>query len=301
MNPDDGVQTAEAAPEFPAPLHVAGPDGPWEPVREVLESGCPVLVHTTWGEWLTAALLDPELRLVLGRERQRYLHTPTPAGRFRFAVSRMVMRYTAAAVLQVPPRSLDLAHSPGGRPRLRGLGEELDVSLAHTDDLILVGVSATGPVGVDVEPLSRPVSFELLRDHVCTPEEGEALAALPEAERALRLLNLWTLKEAYTKALGHGLRRRFATIAFGRDERGRTVLTGDEPGDWDFATHVVQGRYLASVAHHRAPGAAGAPLPDPGAPDWHPAPPAGSGAPDHHAAPPAGGAPGQAAESPGAR
>ncbi|WP_406459572.1 4'-phosphopantetheinyl transferase superfamily protein (plasmid) [Streptomyces sp. NBC_00876] len=263
-----------AAPDPAAPLHVAGPDGPWEPVRDVLESSRPAIVHTTWGEWLTAALLDPELRVTLGRDWQRYRHTPSAAGRFRFAVSRVVMRHTAAAVLQVPPSSLDLTYRPGGRPQLRGLGEELEVSLAHTEDLIVVGVSATGPVGVDVEPLGRSVSFELLREHVCTPEEAAALAAAPESERSLRLLNLWTLKEAYTKALGQGLRRSFGAIAFGRDSEGRTVLADDEPRTWDFATHVIQGRYLASIAHRRLPGATVPPLPDPGAPAWSVPPPA---------------------------
>ncbi|WNI27246.1 4'-phosphopantetheinyl transferase superfamily protein [Streptomyces sp. ITFR-16] len=260
------------APGPAAPLHLAGPDGPWEPVRDVLESARPVIVHTTWGEWLTAALLDPELRALLGGDWQRYRHTPSAAGRFRFAVSRMVIRHTAAAALQTAPGSLDLTYRPGGRPQLRGLGEELEVSLAHTEDVLVVGVSATGPVGVDVEPLGRPVSFELLRDHVCTPEEAEALAALPEAERALRMLNLWTLKEAYTKALGHGLRRRFSSIAFGRDAQGRTVLADDTPPAWEFATHVVQGRYLASIAHRRHPGVTVSPLPEPGAAAWSPSP-----------------------------
>lgn len=244
------------APRAAAPVHVGGPDGPWDEVGQRMDDAGRAVVHTTWGQWLTAALLDPELPALLGRDWARYRQTPAPAGRLRFAVSRVVMKHTAAAVLQVPPGALDLAYQPGGRPRLRALGQELHLSLAHTDELIVVGVSRGGPVGVDAESAGRRISFELLRDQACTAEEAQALAALPEGERTARFLRLWTLKEAYTKALGQGMRRRFNAFGFRCDEEGHTVLAEDGAGarEWVFATHLLPGGYLVSEAHRRAPG-----------------------------------------------
>ncbi|MFB7468863.1 4'-phosphopantetheinyl transferase family protein [Streptomyces sp. NPDC056224] len=252
---------------FDAPLHVPGPEGSWDEVSDRLDDVGRTLVCTTWGQWLTPLLLDPALRSMLGDDWPRYRQTPAAAGRMRFAASRFVMKYAAAAALNVPAHTLDLGYRPGGRPVLRGLGEDvdvdLDVSLAHTDELIVVGVSRTGPIGVDAEPVDRDVSFELLRGRVCTAEEDDVLAALPEGERRARLLRLWTLKEAYTKAHGHGRRRRFSTFGFGEDSRGRVVLAdapdeGAEAGEWSFATHLVQDRYLVSAAHRRRPAGPGA-------------------------------------------
>lgn len=264
------------------PLHVAGPQAPWEPVFDrAVEQGRAV-VHTTWGEWLPAVLLDPELRTLLGADWPRYRQTPAPAGRFRFVASRLVMKYAAAAVLQTAPAGLDLVYRPGGRPRLRGLGAELELSLAHTGELIAVGVSRCGPIGVDVEPVDREVSFELLRDEVCTPAEAAELAALPEELRTARLVCLWTLKEAYTKALGHGVRRRFSGFGFRWDAAGAAVLDEDPgtAGGWAFETHPVGGGHLLSVAHrHLAPAPRGAgPVeeasrPDPGPLEQNPLPP----------------------------
>lgn len=232
------------------PLHVAGLEGPWEEVHDQLADRGHVLVHTTWGQWLAAALLDPGLRDLLGRDWPRYRQTAAPAGRLRFAASRMVLKHTAAAALHLPADALDLAYRPGGRPQLRGLAG-VEVSLAHTDELIVVAVSRTGPIGVDAEPVTRRPSFDLLHPYVCTPAEAAGLAALPEDDRTARLLHLWTLKEAYTKALGHGMRRRFAAFGFSRDEQGRTVLAGEPAGvpRWILATHLVHDRYLVSVAH----------------------------------------------------
>ncbi|MFD5516284.1 4'-phosphopantetheinyl transferase family protein [Streptomyces sp. NPDC127066] len=236
---------------FPPPYHVPGPDGPWEEVQERIERTGRAVVHTTWGQWLTPVLLDPGLRTLLGRDWPRYRQHPAPDGRLGIAVSRAVLKHTAAAALQVPAERLDLASLPGGRPVLRGLGEDLQVSLSHTGELIVVGVGRAGPVGVDAEPTGRRISFDAMRDHVCTDREAELLAALPEEERTEGFLRLWTLKEAYTKALGHGMRRRFSAVGFEWDETGTVRLTGDTSGQWSFATHLVEGRFLVSEAHRR--------------------------------------------------
>lgn len=218
-----GLPAAQAC---AAPLYVPGPEGPWDEVADRLDDEGRAVVCTTWGQWLTAVLLDPELRSLLGDDWPRFRQTPAAAGRMRFAVSRYVVKYAAATALDVPAHTLDLAAAG------------VEVGLAHTGELIVVGVSRTGAIGVAAEPADRDIDVELLRGHVCTAEEGAVLDALPEAERRARLLGLWTLKEAYTQALGQVGRRRFATFGFGLDA-----------GEWSFATHLVQDRYLVGEAH----------------------------------------------------
>ncbi|MFD8203713.1 4'-phosphopantetheinyl transferase family protein [Streptomyces sp. NPDC003470] len=254
MNPTTGGGgAAGGAAHRAAPCHVPGPQGPWEPVLQQLQDSNRAVVHTTWGQWLTPALLDPALRTLLGRDWPRYRHHPLPGGRLGFAVSRMVLKHTAAAALQVPADRLDLAYRPGGRPQLRGLGTDMHVSLAHTGELIAVAVSRDGPIGVDAEPVDRQVAWQAVREQMCTPQEAERLGGLPDDERAGHLLRLWTLKEAYTKALGQGLGRRFTSFGFTWDTEGGAALNGDTDGEWSFATHVVQDRFLVSEAHrHRS-------------------------------------------------
>ena len=238
------------------PLYVACPDGPWADVQNRFRATGRVVVHTTWGAWAPTALLDPALPRVLDRDWPRYRQYPNAEQRLGFAASRYVMKYTAAAALEVGVDEVDLSYQPGGRPGVRGW-DDLALSLAHTDELLVVGVSRTGPIGVDAELADRDVSFDLMSGHVCTPEEAAELSALPVAERRSRLLRLWTLKEAYTKALGYGLRRRFSQIGFAQDETGAPVLAGTvaDAGDWEFGTHRVQDRFLVSEAHRRDPAA----------------------------------------------
>ncbi|WP_437097931.1 4'-phosphopantetheinyl transferase family protein [Streptomyces flavidovirens] len=111
-----------------------------------------------------------------------------------------------------------------------------------------------GRIGLDAERADRRLNFDLVRAQMCTPAEVAELDALPEEQRAACALRLWTLKEAYTKALGQGMRLPFTEFGFGlalgglRTPDGAAAL-GDE---WAFATHPVLGRYLISAACHDA-------------------------------------------------
>lgn len=236
------------------PVHVAGPDAPWHLVRAAMDRRGNAVVHTTWGEWLTAVVADPALRPLLGRDWQRYRRTQDPTVRYRFVASRLATKYTAAAALGTEPAELDLAYRIGGRPYLRSL-DQIDVSLTHTDDVIAVGISRDGRIGVDIEPAGRRMSYELLKERMLTPAEREGLERLPEEERAARLLRVWTLKEAYTKALGQGLRLDFNAFGFAAGV-GELLAPDGRPaahGEWAFATHDILGeRYVLSVACHDA-------------------------------------------------
>ncbi|MDX2680442.1 4'-phosphopantetheinyl transferase family protein [Streptomyces soliscabiei] len=233
------------------PVHMPGfaPGRSWATVRARLEREGHVVVTATWGEWLTAALTDTALRPLLGRDWQRYRRTANAAARYRFVTSRMLLKHTAAAVLETDPAALELAYRIGGRPFLRGF-DQIDVSLSHTGDLLVVAVSRTGRIGVDAEPMGRDLSSDVLRQRICTPAEAAGLDRLTPERQAHGLLRLWTLKEAYTKALGQGMRLGFTEFGFGHDGTPRTADGCPAPGGtWAFTTHpVLDGRYLVSTA-----------------------------------------------------
>ncbi|MFC7472455.1 4'-phosphopantetheinyl transferase superfamily protein [Actinomadura keratinilytica] len=103
------------------------------------------------------------------------------------------------------------------------------------------------------------------------PRRTARPAPPPPRVRERELLRLWTLKEAYSKALGLGLRLGFGD--FSVSDGGTNLLAPDDtaarPGAWAFATHQVLGGHLLSVARHEAlpqpppPRAAGTSSPPP--------------------------------------
>lgn len=236
-----------------APVHIARPDGSWLRVRrELLENGAAV-AYATWPEWLPAVLTTPRLRQLLGRDWSRYTATRDPAVRCRFAAARLLVKYTAAAALGIDPEDIDIAYRLGGRPYLRGL-DQVEVGLTHTGELMAAGISRTGRIGLDAERADRRLDPDLMRGQMCTPAEAAFLDALPHQERAAWLLRLWTLKEAYTKALGQGMRLPFTEFGFDPAHGALRTREGAEAGgrEWAFATRRVLGGYLISTACHDA-------------------------------------------------
>lgn len=250
-----GVGEPEASLLPGPPVHVGGPGGRWDAVRaEVARCGS-VVLHDQLEEWLPKDLDDPQLVPLLGRDYQRFRRMAHPQVKSRFAASRLLLKHAACAIVDASPQSVELAYRPGGRPYLRGM-DQVDISLSHTESLLLVGLTRRGWIGVDAELTERPMLGRGTEKQVCTPYESSVLAAVPEDRRNAALVRLWTLKEAYSKAIGQGLRFRFTEFGFGPQDRPVQVLRPDgSPGtgeEWLFETHTIGDRYTISVALYDA-------------------------------------------------
>ncbi|MGW7237418.1 4'-phosphopantetheinyl transferase family protein [Streptomyces sp. NPDC054804] len=247
---------AVAGGPVPGPARIAGPDAPWGELGAVLGRFGHAVLWSGTQDWQVGDERE------LGLSQREFARAAVLSGRRRssFVASRLLLRHAAAHALGAAPADIDVARAPEGRPFLRGC-EELDVSVSHTGDLAVVALSRSGRVGVDVESAARTVGG--LGEEVLTAPELAALAHLPDARRARALLRLWTLKEAYAKALGHGLRLPFASFGFIPlpQERSTPAPYADGPvrlvtadgaladaAGWRFRTRGVAGDHVLALA-----------------------------------------------------
>lgn len=130
------------------------------------------------------------------------------ADRDRFTVAAALLRAVAgratgvAASAVVVDRTCDSCGDLHGRPRLPGTG--LEVSISHSGDVVVVAVTRSGPVGVDIEQLGA-VDTDLV-SAVCTGSEMRNVAT------AADFYAYWTRKESVLKATGEGLCRPMKSI-----------------------------------------------------------------------------------------
>jgi 4'-phosphopantetheinyl transferase len=85
-----------------------------------------------------------------------------------------------------------------GQPYGSAGSQNYFVSIAHSDQTVFCGISEHQPIGIDIEPVNREVS-ERLKRRILHPDEGRLFSEMP-------IVKLWTIKEAYIKLLGQGLR-----------------------------------------------------------------------------------------------
>ena len=187
---------------------------------------------------------------LLGIDRRRFAECLSQPVRTRLVASRWLLRTCAGAVLGIRPDLVPLYRDPAGRPRLPAQ-TGVDVNLSHTGDALLVGVTTRGTVGVDVEAAGRSLSALGIEGAMCGPGERARLHGLPPAQRDEMLLRLWTLKEAYGKALGVGLGVAFTSVEF--QFAGDFASPAAEPGPglhegWSFRSICFPAGHWSAVA-----------------------------------------------------
>jgi phosphopantetheinyl transferase len=148
------------------------------------------------------------------QEQQQALRMASDARRSTFIASRAIVRLVLALDWQVgpDPQAARLEVGEGGKLSLHAGGSlGIDISIAHSDELLAVAVSGVYDVGVDVEPRGRGdadgVAWSALSSY-----ERAYLMASPATERAWQFRRMWTLKEALAKSLGQGSAIDFARL-----------------------------------------------------------------------------------------
>ena len=155
------------------------------------------------------ALLGPD-------ERTRAEACLTQADRREYAIAHAAMRCIVGDRIGVAPAQVVWRIGPHGKPHLSGHERRVEANLSHSDDLCMVAVSASRPVGVDIQRLTTASASAALARRYFPPEEvrlvlgTEDAAAQPEA-----FARLWTRKEALVKAAGSRLIAGLAAPAHG--------------------------------------------------------------------------------------
>lgn len=116
---------------------------------------------------------------------------------------RAALRRILGESIRIAPQDVPLVMTDLGKPLLAPPFDHLHFSLSHCGDLALVALCPVGPVGIDLEPLSRASYLSECEKAFCHPDEIAALPGEPRA-RCIRMLEIWTAKEALLKALGTG-------------------------------------------------------------------------------------------------
>jgi phosphopantetheinyl transferase (holo-ACP synthase) len=121
-----------------------------------------------------------------------------------------------------------------GKPHPLGMWREhadvkMDLSIAHTEKLIVAAVVANARIGIDVEAADRALSEDFTRG-VFSPAELELAVATGNGPEAM--LRFWCAKEAISKALGTGIRFPPRELVIRSFDAASGVLTIELTGQW---------------------------------------------------------------------
>ncbi|MGB3435886.1 4'-phosphopantetheinyl transferase family protein [Achromobacter sp.] len=120
-------------------------------------------------------------------------------------------------------------------------------SLSHSGGHAVCAAAPQGwALGADLERI-RPREVLRLAEWVCAPAEREALAGLQGAAQLELFYLLWTLKEAFIKAVGLDFPADMASVGLAPDGKAGWRLRAP-PGPWRACSYRLGDDWIASVA-----------------------------------------------------
>ncbi|KAH9482619.1 4'-phosphopantetheinyl transferase pptA [Psilocybe cubensis] len=174
---------------------------------------------------------------------------------FNDDVGTLIGRLLVRVLLKGKGISVDemkFATTPEGKPYIKSqTNPPLAYNITHDNNLVAMAFAPgiinqpAYNVGIDVMKVRIPgrETFDsfvhTVGDQLTTLEHVQLKAVIPETEKLKRFFWMWTLKEAYTKALGIGLGFDFRRIEFDVVAR-RICVDGKEPEGWQFNMFNVQ-------------------------------------------------------------
>jgi 4'-phosphopantetheinyl transferase len=199
------------------------------------------------------------LAILSSNERLRHSQFVFDRDRRDYAAAHAVLRWSLSRYAPVAPEGWQFRNGPNGKPLIAGDygGPPLAFNLSHTHGLVACAIAVNADVGVDVESVTRAVDEGVSRRFFAATEQAEIERATTPRERAERFFELWTLKEAYIKAIGVGLSHPLSTIVFEIGVDRSVVFTPPADVDaarWRFVVCAPREDYTLAVAARAAQG-----------------------------------------------
>ncbi len=150
-----------------------------------------------------------QLNRLHGEERKELNQLESESRRREFVSSRLLFKELAHE-WELPEKEFLIWKNEWGNPFAKTHSEQFEVSIAHTNDRVLCGIAKEHPIGIDLEPTDRTVA-DGLRTRIMHPKEKDV-------GDTVSTIRLWTIKEAYIKLRGKGLRLNMKDVYVQRDE-----------------------------------------------------------------------------------
>lgn len=162
-------------------------------------------------------LLSKFLSLLNSYEKQRMSKFVYSDTREIFLLAHGLQRVALSQYLKLEADKLVFLNGENGRPELETQTNlpALHFNLSHTNGLCALVVSSRNNTGIDVEE-HRKISHlsDILESSMSSIKQAEIDIFQEIEKRSEEFLIRWTLKEAYSKAVGQGLLLPFNQITF---------------------------------------------------------------------------------------
>jgi 4'-phosphopantetheinyl transferase len=207
-------------------------------------------------ETLNATQLEAARTLLSPAEREKSGTFHRSDDRRDYAVAHALLRSSLSRLVDVPADTWTFTSGTSGKPELSvvsGSHANITFNLSHTRGLVACVIASGMRVGIDVLRTQPAFDYGDVASRYFSQDELTQLSALREADRLTRFMELWALKEAFTKAIGQGLSDAISNFRFLIE--GQRIRFAPPPSItpacWQFALFIPAPYFRIAVAIER--------------------------------------------------
>lgn len=176
-------------------------------------------------------------------------------GKESYVASRWMLRKVLSFYTGLAPEAVNFLRTDKGKPYLPQ--SEIRFNLSHSGDWALLAVSKVDLIGVDVEAVSATRDLCGIAESYYHPQEFAQLQELEDEAQTEYFYRLWTLKEAFLKAIGTGISVGLEKIAFKPEcnnldgcgiKAHIAAELGHDAAEWQFYQWALRAQVYCAVA-----------------------------------------------------
>ena len=177
--------------------------------------------------------------------------------RLTFVLGRLLVHRYLAQQGASPPGGWHIVRTAHGKPFVKPApGYPVPTfNISHTAGAVMAAFATDREIGLDVESMHHQVSVEELAQSYFAAAENTLLLSFSGSKRRETFYKLWTLKEAYLKAMGRGLPAGLSHFSFRLDPPAISFssTTDDRPDLWFFIQDQLTPALHFALAARRLP------------------------------------------------
>ncbi|MBD3419605.1 MAG: 4'-phosphopantetheinyl transferase superfamily protein [Chitinivibrionales bacterium] len=142
------------------------------------------------------------------------------------------------------PQPTEFTYNDAGKPSIQN-HPEFYFNISHSDECVAAAF-ADGPIGLDVEKIRT--RDEAVITSFYSSAERQMIGQAPPELRDYLYYKIWTIKEAYGKAIGTGIPKIVRGLSSIIENEASRVAQQDRVVEgWHISTHNLSGNYVASI------------------------------------------------------
>lgn len=181
-------------------------------------------------------------------ERERADRFRAPIHRKRFIATRYALRKILSDYLSISTNIIRFNYNQYGKPSLDLADDQtvpIQFNITHSDDMALCALTLNHAIGIDIEKMIERSYLDIAK-RFYSPQENQALAALPTHKQMAGFYRLWARKEALAKAIGKGLQFSLTDFSVSADAVTETIHA--ENKIWTVMSLDIPSDYQAALA-----------------------------------------------------